>query len=101
MDVSWKEKVLWKPPTARRRDALEMSYGGMREADSTDADSMHSVHAAVSALRHSTARKACARRSPSPESALPFSATVFSDTTHGDDQPPGREHHSMNRSLNT
>jgi len=30
-----------------------------------------------------------------------FFSDSFSDTTHGDDQPPGREHHSMNRSLNT
>jgi hypothetical protein len=55
---------------------------------------------AASALRHSDARAACAPRACSPESALRFSATVFSSAP-GDDQPPGRQLHSMNRFLNT
>ncbi|MDQ0022813.1 hypothetical protein J2X90_000591 [Variovorax paradoxus] len=55
---------------------------------------------AASALRHSDSRAACAQRACSPESALRFSATVF-PSAPGDDQPPGRQLHSMNRFLNT
>ncbi|MBN8755385.1 MULTISPECIES: hypothetical protein [Variovorax] len=100
IEGSWKEwflRCLWKPPTARGRDALGSNTGPLRFwIRARFQICLRRVGFApqprMQALRFV---QALARIRPS------FFGNSFFFTAPGDDQPPGRQHPSMKLFLNT